>query len=328
MDRVQEGFTAKLSKANKNRSSPLRHLRRFLVYYLYELILGLLQIIPEKCAYAILGFLASLAYITVGKQRRIALRNLQTGFPDLNNSERIHIAKEMYRQLSRNAVEFARFGKIRDSGRLNHFVEVTGREHLEKIASMGKGGLALTAHLGNWELLAAKFVNEGYKVTVLARKASYERYENLIERLRRISRVDAVDRDNIREILRRLQQGHFLGILSDHDIPKLDGVFVNFLDRPAYTPTGIVTLAMKTGLPVLPMFIIRKNDGRHRITVEPPLEMIVTGDKEQDILVNTRRYTEIIERYVREYPEQWMWFHNRWRTIPDNGFLHKETANS
>jgi len=269
---------------------------------------------PEKCAYASLEFLASLAYLIVSKQRKIVLKNLATGLPELDERQRRHIAKQMYRHLARNAVEFARFGKIRDSGKLNIFVEVTGREHLDRIAKMGKGGLAVTAHLGNWELLAAKFVNEGYKVAVLARKASYEKYENLLDRLRQISGVDAVDRDNAREILRRLQQGYFFGILSDHDIPKLDGVFVDFLGKPAYTPTGIVVLAMKTGLPILPMFIIRKKDGRHKITIEPPLEMIVTGSKVQDILVNTRRYTEVIERYVRQYPEQWMWFHNRWKT--------------
>ena len=292
----------------------MRRIRRFLVYYLCEMILGLLQILPEKCAYASLEFLASLAYLLIGKQRKIVLRNLATGLPEIAENQRKRIAREMYRHLSRNAVEFAKFSNIRNSGRLDEFVEIIGREHFEKIASKGKGGLALTAHLGNWELLAAKFVSEGNKVTVLARKASYEKYESLLDRLRRIAGVDAVDRDNIREILRRLQQGHFLGILSDHDIPKLDGVFVNFLGKPAYTPTGIVTLSMKTGLPILPMFIIRKNDGHHRIIVEPPLEMIVTGNKEQDILFNTRRYTEIIEKYVRQYPEQWMWFHNRWKT--------------
>lgn len=295
----------------------MRRLRRFLVYYLYEFLFVLLQIMPEKCAYASLEFLASLAYLLVAKQRKIVLKNLATGLPELDEKQRRHIAKQMYRHLARNAVEFARFRKIRDSGRFEELIKFNNREYIEKVASMGKGALVLTAHLGNWELLAAKFVYDEYKVSVLARKASFQKYENLLDRMRRIAGVDAVDRDNIREILRRLQQGHFIGILSDHDIPKLDGVFVNFLGKPAYTPTGIVTLSMKTGVPILPVFIIRQKDSRHIINVEPPMDLVRTGDKKHDLNINTQRYTEIIEKYVRQYPEQWMWFHNRWKTKPD-----------
>lgn len=306
-----------MSKDNFLRNSPMRRLRRLLVYYLYEFLFVLLQIIPEKCAYALIKFLASLAYLLVGKQRKIVLRNLATGLPELDERQRRLIAKQMYRHLARNAVEFARFRKIRDSGRFEELVKFIGREHLEKVVSLGKGALVLTAHLGNWELLAAKFVYDGHKVSVLARKASYEKYESLLDGMRKIAGVDAVDRDNIREILRRLQKGHFIGILSDHDIPKLDGVFVNFLGKPAYTPTGIIKLSMKTGVPVLPVFIVRKRDGCHIINIEPPLDIVQTIDKKNDIIINTQRYTEIIEKYIRKYPDQWMWFHNRWKTKSD-----------
>ena len=266
-------------------------------------------------------FLAGLAYLVVGRQRKIALRNLATAFPDLSETYRRSIVRRMFRNLGINAAEIARFSKLRASGKIDAMVEVVGKEHLDRAYAKGRGALLLTAHLGNWEFIGGWLVKNGYRVTALARRISYQKYENVLENLRKDLGFGSIDRNNTREILRRIKQGHLIAILSDQDIPKLGGVYVSFLDRLAYTPTGIVLLALKTGAPMVPMFIIRLPDGRHRITFREPIELVHTGKKNWDILLNTIRYTDVIEKMVRAYPDQWMWFHNRWRRRPEYGFL-------
>jgi KDO2-lipid IV(A) lauroyltransferase len=266
-------------------------------------------------------FLACLAYLAVGRQRKMVLRNLATAFPGLSETDRRLIARRMYRNLGRNAAEFVVFGKLSESNKIDDIVEVVGKTHLDKAYAEGRGVLLLTAHLGNWELLGGWLVKMGYRLTALARKVSYRRYEDVLESLRKDSGFESIDRDNTREILRRIKKGHLIAILSDQDIPKLDGVYVSFLGTLAYTPTGIVLLALKTGAPIVPMFIIRQTGGRHRIAFRRPLELVRTGQRSWDILLNTIGYTNVIEEMVRAYPEQWMWFHNRWRKQPEWVFL-------
>ena len=321
MDLVRGGFSVKLSKAKSRRDSLPRSARRLLVSCLYSFTFSILRLLPHAAACRLTEFLACLAYLVVGRQRKIVLRNLVTAFPDLSETERRSIARRMYRNLGRNAAEFARFSKLSESGRIDDIVEVVGKEHLDKSYAEGRGVLLLTAHLGNWEFLGGWLVKMGYRLTALARRMSYQRHENVLEGLRKDSGFDSIDRNDTREILRRIRQGHLIAILSDQDIPKLDGVYVNFLGRLAYTPTGIVLLALKTGAPIVPMFIIRQPDGRHRITFRQPLELVRTGERNWDTLLNTIRYTNVIEEMVRAHPEQWMWFHDRWRQQPQYALL-------
>ncbi len=104
-----------------------------------------------------------------------------------------------------------------------------------------------------------------------------------------------------------------MGILADIDT-KVDGVFVDFFGHPAYTPIGPVSIALRTGAGLLPAFIVRQNDDTHKLIIERELKLITTGNLAEDIKVNTSAFTKIIESYIRKYPEQWIWFHNRWKT--------------
>ena len=310
-----------MSKAERQLSHRIRNARRLLLYHLYVLTWLVLRIMPVRLAQGFMEFIAGLAYLLVPKQRRIVLRNLATGLPEFSIKRRRSIARRMYRNLALNVAEFASLRNLRDSGKFSNLVEVEGEEYLAKLRAEGRGALALTGHIGNWELLAAAIAARGYRLTVFARKMSDEALGGFVNHIRERCGVRTLDRTNTREILRRLGQGHLIGILPDQDIPKLNGVFVEFLGTPAYTPTGLVSISLKTGVPIVPVFIARKTDGTHRVTIHPPLELIRTGRKEWDILRNTMRYTAVIESEVRKHPEQWMWFHNRWRTRPAAGFL-------
>jgi len=118
-----------------------------------------------------------------------------------------------------------------------------------------------------------------------------------------------------KSIIQTLRRNHILGLLIDQDA-KVEGVFVEFFGRPAYTPTGAVALSLVTGAAIVPGFIIRQADGRHKLTILPKFELELCGDRESDIRHNTARLTKIIEQQIRLAPSQWVWMHRRWRRKP------------
>ena len=119
-----------------------------------------------------------------------------------------------------------------------------------------------------------------------------------------------------RTITRLLGENRIIGILSDQNVDKYEGVFVDFFGRPACTAVGLAVLALRTDAPVLPAFMARMPDGKHRFIIQPAVEITRTDDYESDLQVNTQRFTGIVENMVRQYPDQWFWIHQRWKTKP------------
>jgi KDO2-lipid IV(A) lauroyltransferase len=139
----------------------------------------------------------------------------------------------------------------------------------------------------------------------------------MVEQLRMRTGNQAIPKQKaMGQILRLLKAGEIVGILLDQNMAWQEGVFVDFFGEKACTNTGMALLALKTGTPVLPAFNIRQKDGRYRVVIEPEIPLVRTGDKERDVTENTQRFTQIIERYVRNYPDQWLWLHQRWKTRP------------
>jgi KDO2-lipid IV(A) lauroyltransferase len=117
-------------------------------------------------------------------------------------------------------------------------------------------------------------------------------------------------------LLRLLKNKEIIGILLDQNMAWQEGVFVNFFGELACTNVGLTTVALKTGTPVIPAFNIRQKDGSYRVIFEPEVLLVQTGDKDQDVQRNTELFTGIIERYVRNHPDHWLWLHQRWKTRP------------
>ena len=118
-----------------------------------------------------------------------------------------------------------------------------------------------------------------------------------------------------KKVLRILRNGGYIGVLADQDVASIEGVFVDFFGKPAYTPAAPVKFAMKTDAALMPMFLVRNGD-KYDFFVEPPVKMRMTGDLERDVLVNTAIWTGILEKYIRKYPDHWVWMHRRWKTKP------------
>jgi KDO2-lipid IV(A) lauroyltransferase len=111
-----------------------------------------------------------------------------------------------------------------------------------------------------------------------------------------------------------LKENQIIGILSDQNVAAYEGIFVDFFGRPACTGVGLSVMAMRSGAPVMAIFPARQKSGKYKVIVRPAIEAVCTDNYEADLMVNTQRFTKIIEEVIREYPDQWFWFHQRWKT--------------
>ena len=250
------------------------------------------------------------------RHRALAEANIRAGL-GLPAAEAARTALACFEHLGRTLAEFALAGSRADE-MISRFT-LEGTEHLREALARGKGAFVLSGHCGNWELLGARLGRE-VPITGVARPMSNPLVDEEIAVLRRAAGQRAVEaRNATREIFRILGRNEVVGILLDQSALDRERVFVDFLGRPASTNFGLAMLALKTGAPVLPAFSARGADGRHRAWIGAPIPFAEAGDREERIGVSTARYTAAIEDYVRRYPEQWFWVHDRWKRVPEPG---------
>jgi KDO2-lipid IV(A) lauroyltransferase len=205
-----------------------------------------------------------------------------------------------------------------NAGNLGDYAVFEGWGHLRDALKAGKGCFILTAHFGNWEILnAAVTVMLKGRAAIVARPLDFPPLEKIFSNIRSRFGAEIIPkRRAMRRILKCIKDGLAVGILLDQNVDWYEGVFVPFLGIPACSNKALALLALKTGAPVIPAFAVRMPDGRYRIVIERALEIIRTGDETFDVEENTRLFTETIERYVKVHPDQWFWFHRRWKTKP------------
>jgi len=262
--------------------------------------------------------LGDLAYWVLPGRRAAASENLARAFGGERTArERRRLCRESFRHLGMTLVEACTFFFRPPSVMLSR-VDVEGVDHLKAAAAQGRGVLLLTAHFGNWELLAAAHVRTGYPLSVVARPLDSPLLNRLVTRFREGGGVEVIPkRRAVRRVLEALRRGSMVGILLDQNTSRREGVFVPFFGELASTAKSLAALAFSSGAPVVPVFIHREAGGRHRVVVEPAVPPPATGDREQDIFTFTTAFAKIVESRIREWPEQWLWIHRRWKTRPD-----------
>lgn len=272
--------------------------------------------LPAGLADRLGGALGAVAHTLLRGRRRIVLANLELALGrELDPARRAAVARAHFHHLGLTALEACRlfFGA---AAPLLERVRVEGLEHLHAALGHGRGVLYLTAHLGNWELLAAAHAVTGVGLSVVVRPLDNPRLEALLARGRARGGVGLIPkRRALRPVMNVLARGGCVGILLDQDAGP-DGVFVPYFGHPASTSRSLAVLALKTGAPVVPAFIRRLADGGHRVTLEAMVPLARTGDRGHDVAAATAAFTAVIERHVRAQPEQWFWVHRRWKTRP------------
>ena len=271
--------------------------------------------LPHSLALVLGRWLGVIVYWLAQEQRRLACDHLRESL-ELSDERKVKaLAKKCFKNLGKNVVEFMRFPSM-GSKQIHKYIVFEGIQHVQDALAQGKGAIILTGHFGNWELLAAGISTVVAPLSPIVRELRSPRLNSLVSSYREKAGYSTIDRDTgVRQALRCLRRNNLLGIVADVDT-TVNGVFVDFFGRPAYTPYSPIAFALKTGAAILPSFIIRQPDGSHRAIIEPPLTLERCDDKEKELVINTQKFTKIIESYIREYPEQWIWMHKRWKTRP------------
>ncbi len=291
-------------------------LHRYVIYWLLLLLSLIVRCLPMRLVSKLGSVLGVIVYYLIGYERRKTIKHLKIAFGDSKSEQEIHqIAKETFANLGRNGCEWVKMPSLTDE-QIRERVEVENVEVIHESLKKGKGLILLTGHFGNWEWLAACLGSLGLRGGVLARRIYFEPFNRFLVKIRESHRIETIYRDESpKKMLKMLKNNGILGILPDQDVDKINGIFIPFFGREAYTPTAPVAFALASKADIVPAFIVREKD-RFRLIIEEPIKVEKTEDKETDLKRYTVQWNEVLERYIRKYPSQWVWMHRRWRTRP------------
>ncbi len=262
---------------------------------------------PLVIAYRLGSFYAGALDRLVPRLRRVALDNLRMALPELPAARHHQLAQGAFASIGRTLVAFARFPQIH-RGNVDQWIRCEGMEHIKTALDRGRGLLFATGHLGNWELSAFAFALIERPIRMVVRPLDNPLIDALVTRYRGLSGNRSINkRGYARGILQALAMNEMVGILADQHVQ--DGVLIDFFGRPAATSTGIAKMAAHTGALVVPGFALwSPPERRYVLRFFPPV--VISGDPRAD----TERVQAAIEAAIREYPDQWLWMHRRWKT--------------
>lgn len=273
--------------------------------------LGTAQKTGEKLGlllYRILRRWRSLGYENF--ERMLPWLRQQPGWNPVHSDPEM-LTRELFVNMGRLVAEISRLYHGIDKD-LFDTVEFRGMEHYENACTKGKGALFITAHCGNWELMAQSFGARFKPVAVVAKPMKKQYIDRLLEKLRLRHGNSVIYRDHaVREILTLLKANGIVGILADQVAPSPHGVMASFMGRPAWTTRMPVKVALKSKAALLPIFIHREED-RNIVTIHPEMELSPEGGDEA-ILRDTERLNRYMEEHIVSYPTQWNWFYRRWK---------------
>ncbi len=296
---------------------PLRkRIKRSARTFLIRVSLALLALLPLRPALALGRWGGGVAYRLLNTERRLSLEHLALAFPEKSEAERRAIALGMFRHLGELAMEVVKVRTL--DRRLERYVELDPEAaRLLDEARRGSGVVAVTGHIGNWELLLRRIVQSGRPSYAVGAEFSHGGFTAIVERFRGSGRtIWRGASGSTKKLLRAFREDAYLAMLIDQDT-KVQGVFVPFFGRLAYTPRAAADLALRTGAGVVTVFIHRRAEGGHRISARELL-WSPTGETEADALALTAAMTANIEAEIREVPHEWVWMHRRWKTRPSS----------
>lgn len=250
------------------------------------------------------------------------VRTIRACFPEFSEAQVKATARASYRGLGRVTIEAMVLSRGDRETVMSAFVEPVGFERLQHAVMQGRGVVLVSGHLGNWELSAAYMAARGIPVDAIAMHMANPLSDSFFRRTRERFGVQVIfDDEAVRRIPRAFKDGRAVGFLSDQAGKGLASTFVPFFGRPARTPRGAAVFALRSDLPVIFLVAIRQPDGRYQCHFEE-VPVTKTGDRERDVDALVLTYTQVLERYVRQYPEQYFWQHRRWKGQPADTPAH------
>jgi Kdo2-lipid IVA lauroyltransferase/acyltransferase len=292
-------------------------LRRRLEFLLVWTAVKLLGLPPRGVARALGALIGRVALALTPRLRSAGHRNLALAFPEKAAAEREKILRTLYRNLGWLLAEFCQMPRYTPET-TKRFIHYEGLEHYLAARALGKGVLILTGHLGAWELSSFYHSLMGYPMSIVIRRLDNPLVDNLVNRIRCLHGNQVLHKDDFaRGLLASMRRGATVGILMDTNMTPPQGAFVDFFGYPACTASGLARVASRTGAQVLPGFLLWDSaTQQYVLRFGAPLVLVASGDVEADAIANTALFTRVIEDYIRQYPDQWLWVHRRWKTRP------------
>ena len=282
-------------------------LRRWIGHPLEAAAIGLvfllLRLLPLDAASALGGRVGR----AVGPRLRVSDRargNLARALPGLAPEP---VLADMWENLGRTMAEYPHLDQV-----LRERVEIVGLAHVHAMRDDGKPGIFWSGHLANWEVMPIVAAREGVPLTNIYRAANNPLVDRLIRWARRVNTGTLVPKGSAgaRLAMAALKRGAHLGMLVDQKMN--DGIPVPFFGRPAMTAPALAQLALRYDCPIVAARIERLQGARFRLTVEPPVLLPRSGDRDADVAQAMAAVNATLQAWIAERPAQWLWLHKRW----------------
>ena len=280
-------------------------------YILYKIGQFIAIALPLRLGYGLAIFISDLHYIFARQDRVNVTANLKVIFPEKSEQEIRRIRLEASRNFAKYLVDFFRFYKI-DTDYIKKNIRVENAHYLDECLSKGKGAIALSAHIGNWELGAVVIALMGYPFLAVTLPHKHKKVNDFFNFQRESKGVKVIPFGKaVRQCLDSLRENKIVALVGDRDFSE-KGLVLDFFGKPTFLPVGVAAFALKTGAPIVPVFMVRDNDDSFILKFERPIEYTPTENRDNDLVEIIKSYKFIIEHYIRKYPEQWYMFKKFW----------------
>ena len=299
------------------RWSKTQVLKNTLIYLVLRVIVAIMQKLPWFCLQILAQLLAPIAYLIASKERQVALKNLEMALPELSPAQRETITRKMFQHLALSVMEIIQIDRFFTTKKPLQ-LKPEHRKLFEQALAQGQGVIAVTGHIGNWELLAQFLVKEGIPMVTIARPTYDPRLTKWLDTVRSQYGLEVIWRGEnsvSREMIRTFRDNKILALLMDQDT-RVQSVFAPFFGRMAYTPSAAAVLALRFNAPIILGWSHREENGHEFYfeRIDPP------ATKDQDIAKTELIHllNQKLESAIRRKPEQWVWLHQRWKTESSN----------
>jgi len=298
------------------KNKKLQKLKNDFVYYFTRFAIFLFNIIPRSASQIIGGALGYVAYRFCKKEWAIAHKTLGMVYGEkLNEPQREEIIRNLFMNFGKSLSDVIRFKK-HYKRQIDGLIDVEGMEHFEKAYKRGKGVIAITGHIGNFEIFAPFFSYRGYKTAAIGREMYDKRMDKLLVENRQFTGlINIPTTAPPRKIMRVLKDGYVMAVVIDTDSMRVRSQFVPAFGKLSWTPVGQSILGLKAGAAFVPMVFVR-NGKRYKLVIKPEVTIEPSGDFDKDVYNITKKCTEALEGLIDTYRDQWIWIHNRWHTRP------------
>lgn len=285
-----------------------------LSYRAVKLLSHFVCLLPHRAAMMIGVGLARLLWPFIPVRRKRLAQTQIEHCLHVSPAEAARIARESTLRFGPMLMEVLRFPVLRRH--IEDYVTITGALDMMRAAlAQGKGAIIATSHSGNWELMGGALALVGLPIVGVAKRQSAAGMDRFINEYRALVGMHVTYRSSVREMFRMIDQGWIIGLLSDQDPSRRDGVIVDFFGQETNAFTGAAAIARRCEVPIFPVFMHRRADGHHELTIEEPLYVEKTDDRAADVLRVTQEISAHIEAWIRRYPAEWFWLHDRWKSM-------------